>query len=84
MQGLLEERFGLVAHPATREEHGYAMVVAKGGPRLTKGVGDGGLAYILRDGIRGKGLSMQSLTGMVALAAKEPVEDQTGLADSTT
>ena len=33
-QGLLIERFGLVAHKESRELSGYALVVAKNGPKL--------------------------------------------------
>jgi uncharacterized protein (TIGR03435 family) len=34
LQTLLAERFHLSAHRETREQPGYALVVAKGGPRL--------------------------------------------------
>jgi uncharacterized protein (TIGR03435 family) len=34
LQTLLAERFHLAAHRETREQPGYALVVAKGGPRL--------------------------------------------------
>jgi len=37
---LLKERFNLKYHHATRELPVYALVVAKGGPRLTKGLPD--------------------------------------------
>ncbi len=35
LQSLLEERFGLKAHRATRTGKGFALTVAKDGPRLT-------------------------------------------------
>src|ERR1039458_8352477 len=35
LQNLLQQRFHLVAHTETRSIHGYALVVAKGGPHLT-------------------------------------------------
>lgn len=34
LQALLRERFGLKAHRASREDAGYAMTVAKGGPEF--------------------------------------------------
>jgi uncharacterized protein (TIGR03435 family) len=36
LQGLLEERFGLKVHRADEEQSVYALVVAKGGPKLEK------------------------------------------------
>ncbi len=79
MQGLLRERFGLVAHLATREEHGYGMVVAKGGPKLTKAEKEGGPTYMMRDQVRGSAISMITFAGILAAAIKQPIEDETGV-----
>jgi uncharacterized protein (TIGR03435 family) len=35
LQALLEERFGLKSHRESKTESGYALVVAKGGPKLS-------------------------------------------------
>lgn len=40
LQGLLAERFGLKIHHESREHPEYALVVAKGGPRLKEAVED--------------------------------------------
>ena len=79
MQELLAERFGMVAHRARREDQGYALVVAKGGPKLTKAEKEGGTAYIMRDQVRGTGLSMGGFAGILTAALRQPVEDETGV-----
>ncbi|MGD0500591.1 MAG: TIGR03435 family protein [Bryobacteraceae bacterium] len=40
LQALLKERFGLKVHAEDRELPGYALTVAKGGPKLTAGTSD--------------------------------------------
>lgn len=40
VQGLLTDRFGLKVHHETREVAGYALTVAKGGPKIAKSQGD--------------------------------------------
>lgn len=40
IQGLLADRFGLKAHHESREVAGYALTVAKGGPKIAKSQGD--------------------------------------------
>ena len=78
LQNLLRERFHLAAHRSTREEKGYALVVAKHGAKLTPGKG-AGMPSILPDGIVGHGITMEMLAGMLARPLGGPVEDRTGL-----
>jgi uncharacterized protein (TIGR03435 family) len=84
---LLAERFGLVVHHEQREMRVFALLVAKGGPKMTPSADDpngpmhendnetGGLATM-----RVKNLSTGELAGMLMrLFLDRPVVDQTGL-----
>lgn len=79
LQMLLEQRFHLTFHHGMKDFKGYALVVAKGGPKLTPSRGGSG-AYVTPNEIRSPRLSMGALAGMLALATKRPVADKTGIA----
>jgi uncharacterized protein (TIGR03435 family) len=80
VQALLADRFKLAMHPETRELPIYALVVAKGGPKLGIAQQDGTTVNHGRDHIEVQG------SNSVALIAEElskdvgrPVVDKTGI-----
>jgi uncharacterized protein (TIGR03435 family) len=85
LQSLLAERFHLAAHFETKMAHGYALVVAKGGPRLqlTKGSRFPGWRIDTSAGhLVGLNWSMPFLATMLQRATHIPVADQTGITGS--
>jgi uncharacterized protein (TIGR03435 family) len=79
LQQLLAKRFQLAFHRENKDVSGYALVVAKGGPRLQKGKGGSTSAYILPDGLRGEGISMTTLAAMLSSPVGQQVVDKTGI-----
>lgn len=82
LQSLLKERFDLEAHFESRSRRGYALVVARGGPRL-KPAADGHFAGERHPVSTGHmhvyNCSMQQLAQYLTTAAAFPVADQTAL-----
>lgn len=80
MQALLADRFQLEFHRVTRTLPEYALVVAKGGPKLQVASADdlNGASQSDRQ-IKGLGMPMSSLANMLIGAVGAPVLDQTGL-----
>jgi len=84
LRALLENRFKLTTHRETRELSAYALVVAPGGPKLTKNDSNpNGLPGLL---FRGLGVlpvtnaTMADFAGVMQLAVLDrPVVDKTGL-----
>lgn len=79
LQQLLYDRFHLAAHRATVYRSGYALVVAKNGPRLKPSSDAAHTGYILKDGLNFDGATMETLAGVLSSVAGAPVADQTGL-----
>jgi uncharacterized protein (TIGR03435 family) len=79
LQHLLEERFALSTHWVMKEMKGYALVVAKGEPKLTAGTG-GHNAYILPNGLQAQNVTMLDLAQLLGQALHQPVVDRTGIA----
>ena len=83
LQALLQARFHLVAHMETRSGRGYALVVAKDGPRL-RGASEGhfpGERHPVAAGhLHAYNCSMQQLAQYLASATGFPVADETKLA----
>ncbi len=87
LQSVLADRFHLKLHFETRTLPTYALVVAKGGPRLTEvkpsalsnGVVDPGSIVPGHDGITATAASMQPLLHVLQLLVGRPVVDRTGL-----
>jgi uncharacterized protein (TIGR03435 family) len=82
LRQLLIERFQLAFHRETKDVSGYAMVIAKGGPRLEKGKDSSAPAYILPDGLRAANLPMRALAGMLESPVGRRVVDKTGITGS--
>jgi uncharacterized protein (TIGR03435 family) len=82
LQNLLHQRFHLVTHMEMRSSRGYALVVAKGGPRLTSTKRDhfpGFRIHVGSGDMRGFNWSMPQLAKYLTPAAGFPVVDQTGI-----
>jgi uncharacterized protein (TIGR03435 family) len=86
MRQLLADSFKLAVHTETRQLPVYALVVAKGGPKLedAKSPGDGtrrssGTGHLKAEGVTAADLA-QSLTRILANELGRIVVDQTGLA----
>ena len=79
VQQLLEDRFHLSYHRETQNRKGYALVVSKGGPKLTASKNQPGYGYILRDGIRVQNRSIADLASMLQFPLGLPVVDESGL-----
>jgi uncharacterized protein (TIGR03435 family) len=79
LQNLLSQRFHLSLHREMKDFSGYALVVAKDGPKLdaTKGVTVPG--YIGRDGLRVRNTSTGALATMLVHTVGAHVVDKTGL-----
>ncbi len=85
LQNLLVERFHLATHFETKMVRGYALVVAKGGPKLqpTKGSRFPGWRINTSAGhLEGLNWSMPYLAKMLQHATDLPVADQTSIAGS--
>jgi uncharacterized protein (TIGR03435 family) len=80
LQQLLAQRFHLVFHHQSKNMQGYALVVAKGGSKLTAAKDTSASGYILRDGLRSPSTSMRSLASMLAHPLGRPVMNKTDIA----
>jgi uncharacterized protein (TIGR03435 family) len=82
LQQLLQDRFHLVVHREMRDLDGYALVVAKDGPKLQtskQGVADSGHGMIYSGEIRAPGFSMGAFTTPLSMVTHRHVIDQTGI-----
>jgi uncharacterized protein (TIGR03435 family) len=80
MRQMMEQRFCLKAHLGTKKAPGYALVVAKGGAKLTPGdTSERAAGYITPNELSGKNIEIAELASMLASPAGRPVQDQTGL-----
>jgi uncharacterized protein (TIGR03435 family) len=82
LQKLLAERFQLAVHKQTKEGSGYALIVAKGGPKLRETKGSSPHAYILKNGIDMMNESMDMLAGALRRPAHANVVNETGIKGS--
>ena len=88
LQNLLVERFQLKFHRQDRQESGFGLVVAKGGPKLEKSMDDDvtGIDPFRKDNptrtISAHRYSMPALASLLSAAGPGNVTDETGLADS--
>jgi uncharacterized protein (TIGR03435 family) len=77
LQQLLKQRFHLALHHETRDVPGYALVVAKGGPKLELSKEAPPMGYITQTQLRSS--TVQTLALMLAIPLARPVIDKTGL-----
>jgi uncharacterized protein (TIGR03435 family) len=85
LQNLLAERFHLATHFETKMVRGYALVVAKGGPKLQPTKGDhfpGFRVNSVPGNLEGFNWSMPYLAAMLQHVTSLPVADRTGIAGS--
>jgi uncharacterized protein (TIGR03435 family) len=85
LQNLLVERFHLAAHFETRMVRGYALVAAKGGPKLQPTKGDHFPGFRINTGaghLEGLNWSMSYLATMLQRVNGLPVADETGITGS--
>jgi uncharacterized protein (TIGR03435 family) len=80
LQRLLAERFQLAVHRDMKVFDGYALVVARGGPKLkaTTGVSEQGMIY--PGGLRLRNTSLSEFAASIRSTAGRPVVDKTGIA----
>jgi len=76
---VLEDRFQLKTHRETRESRQFALVVAKGGPKMKLATEQGKSWAGLPNGLIAYRLSMRELAYILAGAVNCPVADETGL-----
>lgn len=79
LQRLLEQRFKLVVHRAMKEFDGYALVIAKGGPKLRPTAGTSEQGVIYPGGLRLMNLPLDGFAGSLRSPAGRPVVDKTGI-----
>jgi len=79
VRALLAERFKLVCHMETRELPVYALVVAKGGSKLTPTKSNGLLIGGSYGKLTGEGLTVEGLARELAKSAGRVVVDKTGI-----
>jgi uncharacterized protein (TIGR03435 family) len=88
LQQMLIDRFHLAVHEGTKQVSGYALVVAKGGSKLkpteveaSKLGQKAGVPMensLLPGYVRGRGLNMSGIAGMLSIPTHSTVVDQTG------
>jgi uncharacterized protein (TIGR03435 family) len=79
LQQLLEQRFNLSIHREKKDSRGYALVVAKGGPKLQKSAGNSDKRYYLRNRLLFENVSLETLAAVLARPAGRPVMNKTGI-----
>jgi uncharacterized protein (TIGR03435 family) len=80
LQNLLEERFHLKTHREQKIVPGYALVVAKSGPKLRPTKGDTFVGNYSGFEIDYKNVSVANFGGAIgAWVVKQPVVDKTGI-----
>lgn len=79
LQNLLRQRFKLAFHREQKDFRGYGLMVAKSGSKLQASKEPSSGVYILRDGLRGRGIPVTVLASMLARPVGQPVVDKTGI-----
>ena len=79
LQTLLAARFGLKFHRMTKDRSGYALVIDKGGPKLTESKNPGPGLGLGRGNLMGRGADMPLLAGQLSSQLEAPIADRTGL-----
>ena len=81
LQSLLADRFKLAVHHETKDTSGYALVVAKGGPRLKQPAearsGDGSISVVGRGHLKGQKAPLSMLAAQLTRLLGRPIVDDT-------
>jgi bla regulator protein BlaR1 len=84
LQSLLADRFKLAVHGEAKQASGYALVVAKGGPKLKEPTdvrdGDGSISVVGRGRLKGQKAPLSMLAAQLTRVIGRSVVDETGLA----
>jgi uncharacterized protein (TIGR03435 family) len=80
MQRLLEQRFHLAVHKEEKEFDGYALTVAKSGPKLRPTTGSSETGSIYPGGLRLANMPLAGFASMIRSTVGSPVEDRSGIA----
>lgn len=79
LQELLKDRFHLAYHMEKRDAKGYALVIAKGGPKLAETKSVASHAYMMNGKLDAADVPMSTVAELLGHAAGETVVDETGL-----
>jgi len=79
LQQLLAERFHLAVHRDSKEMNGFALVVAKGGPKLEATKGVDGTPTMTRSEVRMQNMTLATFALLLGRPVDRPVVDRTGL-----
>jgi uncharacterized protein (TIGR03435 family) len=79
MQALLKERFHLTYHTESKSAKGYALVIEKGGSKVTATKGEAQHAYMMTGRLDGANLPMSNVAELLAHAVGQTVMDETAL-----
>lgn len=83
LQALLAERFGVTVHREMQDKQGYALVVAKNGPKLSPGSAEASMMFSRTPTgdrlFEAKGATMSELARALSSELRQIVVDRTGL-----
>jgi uncharacterized protein (TIGR03435 family) len=83
LQALLADRFGLVIHRETHDKPGYALVVAKNGPKLVAPVDDSSVLFSRTSSgdttLKAPNVTMKRFADALSVTLQSIVVDQTGI-----
>jgi uncharacterized protein (TIGR03435 family) len=79
LQKLLADRFKLKLHQAPKEQSGYDLVVAKGGPKLKPSESGPGVTLLNDHEMKARGYSVTQLAVPLSQIIGRTVQDKTGL-----
>jgi uncharacterized protein (TIGR03435 family) len=82
LQNLLTQRFQLAAHREVKQIHGYALVVANGGPKLQATKGGASSGHIGPDGLMARNFQLNALASILMHTVGAHIVDETGLKGS--
>jgi uncharacterized protein (TIGR03435 family) len=80
LRRLLEQRFHLAVHKEEKEFDGYALTVAKGGPKLKPSTGSSEMGTVYQGGLRLVNMPLAGFASMIRSTVGSPVEDRSGIA----
>lgn len=79
LQQLLRDRFHMASHREMKVQKGYALVIAKIGPKLQSSKGTSPFGQILPNQLQCPSCSMTRLAGILEQVTGSPVVDKTGI-----